>query len=160
MGEQNLRGEQDLQEIIDSNGFRHVATAIRRSTVSLQRKKVRVKQGKAQPDEIAYEIRYGLGTDLSRSAATNKRDVFIQALTEFLSKYSAESARVYERTDGRQDRAFVSTSDLEEVVKLVDKFGAKTVCSLLVAYGYASDWKGKSEEDDTTEQITEEADNE
>ncbi len=151
---QNLRriitmSEPQLQEIVDSPGFLRIADAIRQSTVALQRKK-------AQGQPIDYDIRYGLGIELSRAAT--KRDSFIQALGDFIFKYDAETAQVQEnRRQGKPGRLTIRQSDLDEVVKLVDQFGPQTVCALLVAYGYASSGKGKaSNAEETEDQATQE----
>ncbi|MDZ7296174.1 MAG: hypothetical protein ONB14_12240, partial [candidate division KSB1 bacterium] len=88
-------------------------------------------------------IRYGLGQELKRKALYN--DEFIVALSEFVQSYNAENARVYEKT-GRQYRKNVLTTDVEDVVRLVDKYGATTVGNLLIAFGYAREPKEEEEE--------------
>lgn len=130
---QNLRrlfmsAEPKLAEIIENEGFRHIAYAIRRSTITPQYLK----------GESMYEVRYGLGTDLKRKAAY--RDEFINALMEFLQSYNQENAQKFERTK-QQMRENYRESDLDELVRLVDKFGSEVVCNLLIAYGYASESK-------------------
>jgi len=59
--------------------------------------------------------------------------------------YNAENARVLEHK-GQQMRKDVRTTDIEEVVRLVDKYGAATVGSLLIAFGYAREPKEEQEE--------------
>ena len=56
-----------------------------------------------------------------------------------LQSYNDESMRVHERTKGQARRKLITTQDIEQVVQLVDLHGSKTVCNLLVAYGYARD---------------------
>ena len=117
-----------LAPILEDEGFRNVADAIRKSTLSL----VYVDRRKRR-----YEIRYGLGQDLRRKA--QYKEVFIRELTDFMHSFNDETLRVYERTKGKSFRSLITTQDIESVVRLVDKHGPKTVCNLLVAFGYASD---------------------
>ncbi|MGB1288623.1 MAG: hypothetical protein ACPG7F_18965, partial [Aggregatilineales bacterium] len=77
-----------LSPILDSAGFQNIAAAIRASTVSAQYRK-------ASGDRL-YDIRYGLGRDLNRVADKTKPARFIAALSEFMSQYNAENARIFE----------------------------------------------------------------
>lgn len=119
----------ELTPILKDKGFRNVADAIRKSTLSL----VYVDRRKRR-----YDIRYGLGQDLRRKA--QYKEDFVQELTDFMHSFNDETLRVYERTKGEiQQRKLITTQDIERVVKLVDEHGSKTVCNLLVAFGYARD---------------------
>ena len=124
--------DDQLTPILNTEGFRNVASAIRRSTVIPQYFKARA-QGKRGP----YDIRYGLGNELLRRAAYP--DQFIQALSEFLHDYNRETAQIYERYKGNPPvrRATITTEDIEAVVSLIDEHGSQTVANLLVAFGYA-----------------------
>lgn len=124
-----------LAPILEDEGFRNVANAIRKSTLSL----VYVERRKRR-----YDIRYGLGQDLRRKA--QYKEGFVQELTDFMHSFNDETLRVYERTKGDARRKLITTQDIESVVKLVDEHGSKTVCNLLVAFGYASDPKDLTEE--------------
>ena len=116
-----------LSEIIENPGFQNVAYAIRHSSV--------IPQGrKARDQETLYEVRYALGMDLKRKSTV--RDDFITALADFMQSYNQENSRVLERSN-QQMRRDIRTSDVQEVVKLVDAHGAEVVANLLVAYGYA-----------------------
>jgi hypothetical protein len=119
--------ERKLKPILDSPGFQNVAYAIRHSTVIPQYRKGR---GEAR----TYDIRYGLGAELKRKA--NYADEFIQALSDFMQSYNQENAQIAE-TRGVQYRRNLTTDDVQQIVALVDEYGAKTVGNLLVAYGYA-----------------------
>ena len=118
-----------LNEIVKAEGFRRVAAAIRKATVSEQWKKREGKQ--------VYEIHYGLFAELRRSSRRS-RDL-VARLSEFVASFNAESARVAEahREQG-WPRARVSESDLDEVVRLIDTHGPELVGSLLCAYGSAT----------------------
>lgn len=120
-----MKTNEPLAPILATSGFRNIAEAIRRSTVIPQYR------GRGESE---YDIRYGLGQELKRKALYN--DEFITALSEFIQSYNAENARVYEKT-GKQYRKNISTTDVEDVVHLVDRFGATTVGNLLIAFGYA-----------------------
>jgi len=122
-----------LSPILQNPGFRNIADAIRRSTVIPQY------IGRQQSQ---YDVRYGLGQELKRKA--QYPDEFIKALTDFIHSYNEENARVYERTKGKGiRRKSVTTTDIEQVVALVDEYGSKTVANLLIAFGYARDPKEK-----------------
>ena len=129
---QNLRRlimatNEHLNSIIENIGFQNVAYAIRRSTI--------IPQGrKAKNEENLYQIRYGLGMDLKRKATV--RDDFVIALADFMQSYNQENNQVLERQN-RQMRRDLRTSDIQDIIKLVDTFGAEVVANLLVAFGYA-----------------------
>ncbi len=48
----------------------------------------------------------------------------------------------------------VATTDLDELIALIDEFGAEAVCSLLVAYGYARDGRPAPASEQTAETVT------
>ncbi len=116
-----------LTPILESEGFRNVAYAIRHSTIIPQSRK-------ARGQEYLYDVRYGLGADLKRKATV--RDEFVAALSNFMQSYNQENVQKLEST-GQQMRKDLRTSDIEEVVQLVDEYGSEVVANLLVAYGYA-----------------------
>lgn len=118
--------EPKLRKILDTPGFKNIAYAIRQSTVTAQYRK--------QQGDRRYDVRYGLNQELARKA--NYPQDFIAALSEFLHKYNAENAQVMERRAGPY-RKSIKTTDIEDIVVLVDEFGAPLVCQLLIAYGYA-----------------------
>ena len=115
-----------LTPILESKGFQNVAYAIRQSTVTAQYRK---KQG-----DRRYDVRYGLGQELARKAIYP--DAFIAALSDFLHKYNAENAQVMETRPGPY-RQSIKTTDIDEIVRLIDEYGSETVANLLIAYGYA-----------------------
>lgn len=133
-----------LTPILEDEGFRNVAYAIRMSTL------VPLYMGR---NKSRFDIRYGLGQDLMRKA--QYADDFIEALSEFMQSYNDETMRVYERTKGSARRKLITTQDIEGVVKLVDAHGSKTVCNLLVAFGYARDPKERADEVPTTDEESE-----
>jgi hypothetical protein len=118
--------EEKLTPILQSEGFQNIAYAIRQSTVTAQYRK---KQG-----DRKYDVRYGLGQELARKSRYPKD--FVAALSDFLHKYNAENAQVME-TRPAPYRRNVKTTDIDEIVRLIDGFGSETVANLLIAYGYA-----------------------
>jgi len=118
--------EPRFADIVENEGFKNIAYAIRRSTISAQYQKT---QGNRK-----YDVRYGLGQELARKS--RYKSDFIAALSEFLFKYNAENAQVMETKQGPYRRS-VQTSDIESIITLIDDFGAETVANLLIAYGYA-----------------------
>lgn len=128
--------ERTYSTILNDEGFRKIAYAIRHSTVEPQRRK-------AKGERPPVEIRYGLGQQLTRKAAYPQE--FLAEVMEFLQLYNAENAQVRENKRN-PFRKNVSTTDIEGLTALVDRFGSKVVCNMLVAFGYASDFKAKDAE--------------
>jgi len=144
------QGKEQLFPIIDDEGFKAIAKAIRQATVLAQYHAAR-KQG-----SYVFEVRYGLGQELLRAAAYPKD--FIGALSTFLHSFNAENARVDERiTKGtlanlpQNRRASVRITHVDAIVALVDTHGSDVVCKLLVAYGYARDPKTPQDDAPTDE---------
>ncbi|NTU82281.1 MAG: hypothetical protein HGA45_23360 [Chloroflexales bacterium] len=132
------------------SGFHNIAYAIRQSTVIPQRQLANFKTGK-RPDKPLYDVRYGLGNNLRRK--TDSAADFIATLAEFLQLYNTETDQVYENTSEQRKndpnygrgryRSRVAISDLDDVLKLIQKYGSNSdsvalVCNMLVAYGYAA----------------------
>lgn len=114
------------QHILESPGFQNIAYAIRQSTVTAQYRK---KQG-----DRKYDVRYGLGQELARKSRYPGE--FITALTDFLHKYNAENAQVMEVRPAPYRRS-VLTTDIDQIIHLIDEYGSEVVANLLIAYGYA-----------------------
>lgn len=151
--------DRKLKSVVASPGFQNIARAIRLSTVRPQYRKARGERG-------PYNVRYGLGADLLRTAAYSDR--FIQALGEFMHAFNQENAQIYEREADEKGempvhlrRASITTKDIADVVCLIDEYGSQTVGNLLVAFGYARDLReqnsetlaNKNAEDDNTANI-------
>lgn len=134
--------DEGLSAIVDNEGFRAIAYAIRQSTVTPQYQKSR----KLTPK---YEIRYGLGAELMRKCQYDGE--FAAALGEFAQLYNAENAQKAETAPRPPYRRNVRTEDLSEVIRLIDEHHAKLVGPLLVAYGYATDRREAGPGDGTME---------
>lgn len=115
-----------LTPILESEGFQNIAYAVRQSTVTAQYRK--------QQGDRKYDVRYGLGQELARKAIYP--DSFIATLSDFLHKYNAENAQVMENRSGPYRRS-IKTTDIDDIVRLIDEYGSETVANLLIAYGYA-----------------------
>jgi len=126
-----------LTPILETQGFQNIAAAIRNSTI--------IPQYRGR-DKSEYEVRYGLAQELKRKSMYN--DNFVAAVGEFVQSYNSENARVYEKTD-KHFRKNIKTSDLDDIVRLVDQYGASTIANLLIAFGYAKEAK---EEDNQKEE--------
>lgn len=121
-----------LLPIIDTPGFQHIATAIRQATVLQQ-------FYKTERNDNTYDVRYGLADELLRHSRDSRE--FLRALSEFLTDYSKENARVMERAKGKgfRKRIPISTEDIAQITELVDTYDAQTIASMLIAFGYARD---------------------
>jgi hypothetical protein len=131
------QGDKKLTQIVSNPGFRAIAKAIRRATVTAQ-------YFAAQQNGYPYEVRYGLGHELLRSAAYPQE--FLGALSVFVQAYTAENGRIEERIAKKSladlpnfHRPAIRDADLDHIVALVDTFGSELICKMLVAYGYARD---------------------
>lgn len=125
-----------FSQIVQNPGFKNIAYAIRHSTV--------VPQGrKAKGSKPSVEVRYGLGQQLARKA-TYPQD-FLAEIAEFIHLYNAENSQLRENKRN-PFRKNVSTEDIEALAILVDTFGSKVICNMLVAYGYAREPYEKGEE--------------
>ncbi len=138
--------EPRLEDIANVQGFRNIAAAIRHSTVIPQRRK-------AQGKETAYEPEYNLGMELKRVAPF--KDKFITTLGAFIQRYMAETLRRMENPRqaefrGKAMRPRVAEQDLDELLPLIDDFGSEVICNLLLAYGYA--WEYRAENEPETQQ--------
>ncbi len=116
-----------FSQILKAPGFQNIAYAIRHSTV--------VPQGrKTKGNKPSVEVRYGLGQQLARKATYPQE--FLAEIAEFIHLYNAENSQL--RENGRNPyRKNVTTEDIEALAILVDTFGSKVICNMLVAYGYA-----------------------
>jgi len=125
-----------FSQIVQNPGFQNIAYAIRHSTV--------VPQGrKAKGNKPSVEVRYGLGQQLARKA-TYPQD-FLAEVSQFIHLYNAENAQLRENKRN-PFRKNVTTEDIVALAALVDTFGSKVVCNMLVAYGYAREPFEKGEE--------------
>ncbi len=122
-----MTNRKDLTPIVENSGFQNVAYAIRHATIVPQTRK-------ANGQENLYEVRYGLGAELKRKGTV--RDEFVAALTDFIQSYNQENVQKLE-SRGQQMRRDVRTTDIAEVVRLIDEYGSEVVANLLIAYGYA-----------------------
>lgn len=126
-----------FSQIVLDPGFKNIAYAIRHSTV--------IPQGrKAKGNRPDVDIRYGLGQDLARKAAYPQD--FLAAIAEFIHVYNAENAQLRE-SKRKVYRKNVTTADIDALTCLVDEFGSKLVCNMLIAYGYAREPYEKGEEE-------------
>ncbi len=122
-----MAADKPLLPILENKGFQNVAYAIRHSTVVPQ-------SLEARGQNPLYEVRYGLGAELKRKATV--RDEFIVALSQFMQSYNQENSQKLKNT-GQQMRRNLRTTDIEEIVRLVDEYGSEVVANLLIAFGYA-----------------------
>jgi hypothetical protein len=147
------RTERPLTPILQNEGFRNIATAIRKGTINAQYQR---KQNKL-PSGV--DVHFGLSHELRRNATY--RDKFITTLCSFLNVYNLENLRVSSRegisdpSDKKYGRKNVETSDIEEIVRLTDEYGSELICGLLLAYGYAKDTRDQSMNDDDLNDVNE-----
>src|SRR5690606_33204114 len=132
--------DKPLYPILTTSGFQHIAYAIRQSTVVAQYRK---KQG-----DRKYDVRYGLGQELARKARYPQE--FIAALSDFLHKFNSENAQIMETRPGPYRRS-IQTSDIEDIVRLIDEYGSETVANMLIAYGYAREPRDPQDNTDQSE---------
>ncbi len=132
--------ELNLTEIINNEGFQAVATAIRKSTISLQY---------TPKDQRKFEIRYGLAQQL-QNKSKSKTDL-ATFIGEFIGTYNAEIGRYAEKNASRAPRATVKDGELMEFYKVIDKNPSRLVGALLSSYGFALTSKDKVTEEEVEE---------
>lgn len=132
---------QNYLPILQNEGFRNIAKAIRNATINAQ-----YSGGKP------YSVHYGMAQDLKRKSL-NKKDL-VNYLSEFIGMYNNENVRVFEKTNVRvfektkvRKRKNVTTSDIENIITLIDKYGSELVGKLLLAFGYAKEEKEENKEE-------------
>ncbi|MCL5995412.1 MAG: hypothetical protein M1546_05070 [Chloroflexi bacterium] len=144
--------ERVLSRIVQSEGFRNIAYAIRQATITAQYRKA-----KKDKFKLRYEVHYGLGQQLARKA--NYRNDFVAELTDFLRQYNAENSQKLEDLSKRYGevlpaeirrlmRRNVKVTDIDDIVRLIDEYrDPRLICNMLVAYGYAREpYEGQDEE--------------
>lgn len=146
-----------LTAIIENDGFLSLARAIRTCTINAHYHKAQLDRH-ARTDPLRVEIRYGLAQDWRR--VVDREDEFVQKLADFVASFNAEAARHYEKNDPSVTP--VSARDLASVLRLIEATQKKKpglVGRLLIAFGYASDWRqpptgGPHDGDDGPELVT------
>jgi hypothetical protein len=118
--------ELNLSEIIENEGFKAVASAIRKSTVTLQY---------TPKENRKFEIRYGLAQQL-QNKSKSKEDL-ATFIGEFIGTYNAETARNAEKNGGKTFRSNVKDEELIQFYALLDKNPPRLVGALLASYGFA-----------------------
>ncbi|CAN5169637.1 hypothetical protein BH24ACT19_BH24ACT19_04490 [soil metagenome] len=126
-----------FKDIVDDPGFRAVAGAIRRATVT--------EQYHSSQNNRVFEIEYGLFQDFKRKARFP--DQFVGALSEFVNTYNSQNARREEQLKGKpgRRRSRLTVGELDRVVELMDRHGSEMVAMLLIAYGSARDPRAPDE---------------
>lgn len=117
-----------ITEITENEGFKHIAQAINSATVY------------AGKNEKGWERIYGLAQRLGSQTASKKD--FISEIMAFLASYENENLRIDEglREKNKPRRIWTTKQDLDELIRLIDKFDSNLVGNLLIAYGYAQGW--------------------
>lgn len=112
--------------ILDDPGFRAVATAVRKATVSAQgQKAMRI------PDH--REIRYDLLHELRRKRSMPGVAPLMEAVADFISRYNVENAR--RREMRRAAPRNVTTEEFSAFAALVERYRSPLVGALLCAVG-------------------------
>jgi hypothetical protein len=133
-----------LAEIIQDDGFKNVAKAIRACTIRAQYHKAALDSHR-RSDPMRVDIRYGLAQEWKRFV--DRKEPFVERLAEFVAEFNAEAARRREKQDPHEQP--VSADDLEHVIRLIERDGSSSlVGKLLIAFGYASDWRGADQRDE------------
>lgn len=136
--------ELKLSEIIQNEGFKAVAKAIRKSTVTLQY---------TPKDQRKFEIRYGLAQQL-QNKSKSKEDL-ATFIGEFVGTYNAETARGAEKNEGEVFRANVKDEELIQFYTLLDENPPRLLGALLASYGFALKKKDVLKEEETETEVVE-----
>ena len=129
-----------LTEIINNEGFRAIAAAIKRSTISLQF---------TPKKQRNFEIQYGIPQTLQiKSKSKTDLATFIGA---FAASYNAETARKKESFLKRGEvdsplRTTIKVEELNQFYTLLDNHDSKLVGAMLASYGFALNEKDKTKD--------------
>jgi hypothetical protein len=123
----------DMQGIIEVQGFKNVAKAIRNATIyalAAQRQ-----------DRRKREVHFGLAQKWKQKIKGGNA-AFITALSDFVQQYNWQSEDLDKKQEGnasagRWKHHKVNAADLDEVIGLVEQKGAELIGMMLLAYGYA-----------------------
>lgn len=131
--------ETAMLTIMQTSGFQQIASAIREATVRAQRRT-------SQENDNRYEVRYGLHQHLLHKARS--RNDFMVELGKFIASYNAETAREEEKLAKKLSRRLtkedyrayrlrfpVTTTALEQLGELLDRYPTELIATMLVAYG-------------------------
>ncbi|MFT4756706.1 MAG: hypothetical protein ACI91R_001354 [Vicingaceae bacterium] len=124
-----------FKEIIENEGFQSVASAIRKSTVSLQY---------TPKGDRKFDVQYGIAQKLQNKS--NSKEDLIAFVGEFVAKYNSDTARQFEKTKIAY-RANVKDKELFDFFGLADKVNSKVLGAMLAAYGFALNKKEKQEDE-------------
>jgi hypothetical protein len=133
-----------LSTVLGDQGFQAVASAVRKSTLSAQAMK-------AMRKADYREIRYDLLHELRRKRTLPGVGPFMEAVSDFVSKYNFENAR--RREMGKQAPKNVTTDEFRSFAALVETYGAAQIGALLCAYASCRE----SREDEFVESKEDEA---
>lgn len=119
----------NIPAFLGDSAFLSIADAVHEATVKAQYWK-----GQNQQE---YEIHYGLAQQWKRAA--DRGDEFVQVLCDFVRSYNEENAKRREKDRDRPTREDVARADLDKVLSYLTskKIDPRTVCLLILAYGYA-----------------------
>lgn len=113
--------------ILEDPGFRAVAAAVRRCTVSAQALRAMNRDHR----EIRYELLHELRRNRNLPGSA-----LLETVAEFVSLYNAENARLREiARDLHAAPANVTTEEFASFCRLLERYGAPVVGALLCAYG-------------------------
>jgi hypothetical protein len=129
-----------FNEIINDDGFKAVAAAIRKSTISL----MYTPKAKRQ-----YEVRYGFARNLQNKSKTNEE--LVTFISDFIASFNTERARKSET--GRAYQKPIREDDLAKFYQLIDSVNdPKMLGAMLAAYGFALTPKEENQNEDKSQE--------
>jgi len=142
--------EPNLKEIINNEGFKAVANAIRKSTVSLQY---------TPKGQRKFEIRYGLSQQL-QNKSKSKEDL-ATFIGDFATTYNAETGRYVEKIKSKSKdeetnvipRANIKDAELDKFYELLNENPPRLIGALLASYGFALTAKEAPDKPESETQI-------
>jgi len=140
--------ELNLTSIFENEGFKAVASAIRKRTVILQY---------TPKENRKFEIRYGLAQQL-QNKSKSKEDL-ATFIGELIGTYNSETARNAEKNGGKPFRANVKDEELIMFFKLLDSYQPRLIGALLASYGFALNKKEAPKNEDSLDKDSTENEN-
>jgi len=117
--------ETNFNEILENEGFKAIANAIRNSTI---------KPATSKDPNAKKNIVFGLSNKLK--IASRNKELFVEEIANFVKSYNEKN--MLSDYHGKEHHKYITDEEFKKFVELIDNsnISVKTIAGLLVAYGY------------------------
>ena len=119
-----------FREILENEGFKAIANAIRNSTI---------KPAISNDPDAKKNIVFGLSNKLK--IASRNKELFVEEISNFVQNYNEKN--MLSDYHGKQHHKYITNEEFQKFIELIDNsnVSVKTIAGLLVAYGYTREQK-------------------